>query len=69
MHDVGRFVIDDPRRGRKGWEQRTDENRLNVGDMESGMGLESAGQLEADSYRVYHFFNGKWTNKLRGQFL
>lgn len=74
-HGVGRFVIDDPRRrrgrgrGRRGWKQRTDENRLNEGDVESGMDLESAGQFEVDGYRVYHLFNDKRANKLRGQFL
>ena len=40
-----------------------------MGDRESGMDPESAGQFEADSYRVYQMFNDKWTNKLRGQFL
>ena len=37
--------------------------------MESGMDPESAGQFEADSYRVYHLFNDKWTDKLREQLL
>jgi hypothetical protein len=65
-HRVGRTTSDHPRRRRtrRRGQQRTEENRLEAGDMKGGVYSKRCRQFESDHNRVNDSLHHKRTNEL-----